>query len=1045
MYVILIFSPIVCPNYAYNSLGVLTVSNSNSSGEVELNRNGFVIDGKPLHIYSAEFLYYRLNSSEWADRLDKLKAAGFNAISCYVPWNWHEPTKDVYDFTGATDDKRNLTGLVNLVKERGFYMLVRPGPFIAAEWRRGGIPDFVISENPHILMRDSNDDLIWWPTAEDGTGGGGLPSLLHPDYIKYVKDWYKNVSAEVFVPNQYPDGPIISVQVDNEVPYFRFWLWTWDYNSYIIGENGKAGLYQQWLQNKYQTLSNYNALHGTNISDWKDIVAPRSAAPESFQASLQVFDWAEFHRWMIGEVLRIYGGILRDAGITVPLVQNFNSPFPSDNHYSSHMLQHDISVALDAGVPIAPTFWHDYDKLWDLDIQSHILMMSRMNAAQNSTGFGSETPACNQETQFIIYRNLMEVAFGLRGSNEYTVIDTDDASLHWVVSHQHPHPGGASIAVDGHLRRTYYGLHVLGTFYQDFAQDLAKCSANVEFAIGWYAPHDWQLGLSPSHDWTKAGFLETASSAENLRKIVANLLMEENDEFDVVNIEKQSLTELLRYKCIITLGFDYMDDLTQRKLVDYVNYGGVLIVLGYTPYLNEKLTPNSYLKDRLFPCPVKEKITVEGTAEFNLVGYGSVKTSGSLFTFDVSQHDVETVATYGADTVGYSISGPAVGGGRAVIIGTVGINNFVENGGVIRYLVSKYGGATPRRAYTKEGKVEVLEYYSKETKTAFIFIFKRGEHTNPTLVKAYDPSIDSIVDISVETVPYGFSVVVLKNGTLVGALLNGNDWKHRHFLEPNVKIGKSFFEATSRTNFAVTSPTPNKFRLSVEANTTVGLYRPENWTESLWIHVYKLGPNGTRVETVPWSEGKAGSIYLDAERGVTYEIAYEETKATVTGPASITVKPSENKTVSIVVTNDNDALALDNVTVSASLPWFRLTMESQQKQNTTIAPHSSENFTFSLLVPADVESGSYQNTFYVYSDQGQWQISCEVIVKVSMLKPWHFVVASLVALFVLIAIFMRKAAAEQPATSKKGKFHIYNAVAHQLFMKGLALGGVRKR
>ena len=69
---------------------------------IEIKNKQIIIDGKPVLITCGEIHYYRLDKSDWQDRLDKLKETGCNAVATYVPWLWHEPVEGQFDFTGKT-------------------------------------------------------------------------------------------------------------------------------------------------------------------------------------------------------------------------------------------------------------------------------------------------------------------------------------------------------------------------------------------------------------------------------------------------------------------------------------------------------------------------------------------------------------------------------------------------------------------------------------------------------------------------------------------------------------------------------------------------------------------------------------------------------------------------------------------------------------------------------------------------------------------------------------------------------------------------------
>ena len=103
---------------------------------IKYDSSCFTLYRKDTMIFSGAFHYPRCPKPLWRDRLAKFKAAGFNTIETYVFWNYHEPEKGKCNLTDFED-------FVKLVHEMGFYMIARPGPYVCAEWERGGFPDWV--------------------------------------------------------------------------------------------------------------------------------------------------------------------------------------------------------------------------------------------------------------------------------------------------------------------------------------------------------------------------------------------------------------------------------------------------------------------------------------------------------------------------------------------------------------------------------------------------------------------------------------------------------------------------------------------------------------------------------------------------------------------------------------------------------------------------------------------------------------------------------------------------------------------------------------
>ena len=135
--------------------------------------------------------YFRVPHAYWRDRLTKLVELGCNTIETYVAWNAHEPKKGRFDFDGML----NLVEFTNLAGELGLHVIIRPGPYICAEWDLGGLPNWLLAEDLAIRTSD-------------------------PAYLRHVDDFY-----DVLIPKLTPllttrGGPVIAMQIENEYGYF---------------------------------------------------------------------------------------------------------------------------------------------------------------------------------------------------------------------------------------------------------------------------------------------------------------------------------------------------------------------------------------------------------------------------------------------------------------------------------------------------------------------------------------------------------------------------------------------------------------------------------------------------------------------------------------------------------------------------------------------------------------------------------------------------------------------------------------------------------
>jgi beta-galactosidase len=154
----------------------------------EIGSDAFLLDGKPFQIISGEMHYPRIPPEYWQQRLQMARAMGLNSVTIYCFWDIHEPEPGQWNFKGFGDVAR----FCRLAQEQGLYVIVRPGPYVCAEWDFGGFPAWLLRD-PNMKVRSSN-----------------------PDFTKATDDYVRHL-AEQLAPLQITKGgPIILWQVENE-------------------------------------------------------------------------------------------------------------------------------------------------------------------------------------------------------------------------------------------------------------------------------------------------------------------------------------------------------------------------------------------------------------------------------------------------------------------------------------------------------------------------------------------------------------------------------------------------------------------------------------------------------------------------------------------------------------------------------------------------------------------------------------------------------------------------------------------------------------
>ncbi|MEV0369551.1 beta-galactosidase family protein [Streptomyces sp. NPDC050636] len=154
----------------------------------------FALDGRPVRLLSGALHYFRVHEAQWDHRLAMLRAMGLNCVETYVPWNLHEPRP------GEFRDPEALGRFLDAVDAAGLWAIVRPGPYICAEWENGGLPEWLTGPlGRRVRTRDAA-------------------------YLRAVDTWFARLLPQVVArqctaapgPGGPVGGPVIMVQAENE-------------------------------------------------------------------------------------------------------------------------------------------------------------------------------------------------------------------------------------------------------------------------------------------------------------------------------------------------------------------------------------------------------------------------------------------------------------------------------------------------------------------------------------------------------------------------------------------------------------------------------------------------------------------------------------------------------------------------------------------------------------------------------------------------------------------------------------------------------------
>ncbi|MDE6693167.1 MAG: beta-galactosidase, partial [Muribaculaceae bacterium] len=160
----------------------------NTPDTFAVGEGAFLLNDEPFVVKAAELHYPRIPKEYWKHRIDMVKSLGMNTVCLYVFWNLHEPAEGEFDFEGQND----IAEFVRLAGEAGMKVIVRPGPYVCAEWEMGGLPWWLL-EDKDIKLREPD-----------------------PRFMERVDKFEQKVAEQLAPYSAANGGPIIMVQVENE-------------------------------------------------------------------------------------------------------------------------------------------------------------------------------------------------------------------------------------------------------------------------------------------------------------------------------------------------------------------------------------------------------------------------------------------------------------------------------------------------------------------------------------------------------------------------------------------------------------------------------------------------------------------------------------------------------------------------------------------------------------------------------------------------------------------------------------------------------------
>ncbi len=683
----------------------------------------FQKDGKDIFLLSGEIHYFRVPPNRWAVHLAKLAAASCQAVCTYIPWGWHEPQEGVFDFEGKSHPQRNLRGFIREVHKAGLTLIVKPGPYILAEFVQQGLPEWLTAKHSELMSRNAQGDVI-----EDW-----ILTYMHPTFLKYTQKWFDKIMPLIRENLAAQGGCIGMMQVCNEVGVNQWLAGQGDYSQTSVA------YFHRFLKEKFSKIAALNKVANSGYKVFEE-VSPPSGISDSRQTFILYRLWHSFHRWYYAVYIDQIIQEIRARGIDCPLYHNVPGwvygrakDFPLNiTMYEEALKKHpDLILGLDH-IPENPGYRNFHDDLPCNDI-------ARSMRSGKGPVFAAELQAGSREFCVRTYSGELDLfykaclAHGLGGMNFYMFSQGENPkrkghfgpTFYWETA----------LDTQGKELPLYAKISELGNWLGNHGEALLKTTRRSKAAAGFYSPlyqteFTHPLWGNKRFDASKIGLQYDPQSVRDSLFFDGVLKAAQylNIDMDVHDLQTQTVEGLLAYKQLWVVCVDWMDAKTQEKLARYAKGGGHLILAPNVPWFDENLTECTILQNamglerdeiRNYSCP---KISV--LDEEDLYAFARIQTFRPVGKIIAKTQDGKCCGLQ-----------KRVGKGKITALGTGLTNVIKEHFTAYRKLFA--ADAIGPNAWCDEPDIRVVERFGDGF--AYLFVLNYHKADYQSIVHYTDP------------------------------------------------------------------------------------------------------------------------------------------------------------------------------------------------------------------------------------------------------------------------------------------------------------------
>lgn len=668
----------------------------------------FLFNNRKVFLNSGEIHYFRIKREYWEKHIQAASEAGLKTVSSYVPWAWHEPEEGIFDFSGDTLPERDLVGWLELCKTHGLTCIVKPGPFILAEFRGAGLPDWFFENNgTSVRMHNSRGEAV----SSEGV------SLFHPDYIQKLTLWYDRVLPLISQYELRAQGTVIMMQICNEIGLFSWLAHQADYSEPVRGR------FPQYLKNRFASVQLMNELWGTDFDSFDQVkLPPDGNLPyESRGDRSRDYEWHRFWRTYYGEYLRMLVGLARDRGITVPLYHNlpgwiYGHGYEFPVNITMYQDLYGDGSELCFGIDHIPEFlshrnMHD-DRIIN-DITSAMQGNKPLFAAEFQSGSREYHVVTNPREMELFYK--ASISNGLMGWNYYMFSQGRNPerkgysgdTFYWFTP----------LTAEGEKTSAFPLVKRMSRMV-DFMENLiVEARRRAEICVLFYPPYYATELERPETGGSELSFVSSLIRRPAYFDGLLKVLQVLNIDFDMADLSQVEVDELEKYKQVWAFATDEMDAREQQVLVNYTEAGGHLVLFPHLPDREMSQKPCTILRNAIAIEPAG-KFVIDSPL-IDVPGFRDIKCANPQMVFDENAlKDAEIIARTLSDApCGFEKS---LGKGKMLHLGTWLGFDTEGHKPVYKALLEK-SGAKLSNAFANNDNLSVRQRFTQQ-KSSILFV-----------------------------------------------------------------------------------------------------------------------------------------------------------------------------------------------------------------------------------------------------------------------------------------------------------------------------------